>query len=217
MSGFLKMTKLDFYTIKPQLAAYLSLVLIIVMFEFMDSSVIVLCMTGAWYVALMSSTIFAMQEKNSLERLYGSLSVGLKDIVLGRYVFVFLNYLVSFLVIVLLHCGFALFQNRALEASDMMLGLSASFLAFSVITGVQMPMYFKLGYAKAKVWSMVPFMAVMALMALIAIPSFVPALSGIIEWIQSERSAMILGGLLASFAVQILSYRISVVFYRKRR
>jgi len=78
MSGFLKMTKLDFYTIKPQLAAYLSLVLIIVMFEFMDSSVIVLCMTGAWYVALMSSTIFAMQEKNSLERLYGSLSVGLK-------------------------------------------------------------------------------------------------------------------------------------------
>lgn len=214
MSGFLKMTKLDFYTIKPQLAAYLSLVLIIVMFEFMDSSVIVLCMTGAWYMALMSSTIFAMQEKNSLERLYGSLSVGLKDIVLGRYVFVFLNYLISFLVIILLHCGFALFQNKALEASDIMFGLSASLLAFSVITGVQMPMYFKLGYAKAKVWSMVPFMAVMAL---ITIPSFVPALSGIIEWIQSERSAMILGGLLISCVVQFLSYRISVVFYRKRR
>lgn len=214
MSGFLKMTKLDFYTIKPQLAAYLSLVLIIVMFEFMDSSVIVLCMTGAWYVALMSSTIFAMQEKNSLERLYGSLSVGLRDIVLGRYVFVFLNYFISFLMIILLHSGFALFQNKALEVSDMMLGLSASFLAFSVITGVQMPMYFKLGYAKAKVWSMVPFMAVMAL---IAIPSFVPAFFGIIEWIQSERSAMILGGLLASCIVQFLSYRISLVFYRKRR
>lgn len=214
MSGFLKMTKLDFYTIKPQLAAYLSLVLIIVMFEFMDSSVIVLCMTGAWYVALMSSTIFAMQEKNSLERLYGSLSVGLRDIVLGRYVFVFLNYFISFLMIILLHSGFALFQNKALEVSDMMLGLSASFLAFSVITGVQMPLYFKLGYAKAKVWSMVPFMAVMAL---IAIPSFVPAFFGIIEWIQSERSAMILGGLLASCIVQFLSYRISLVFYRKRR
>lgn len=214
MTGFLRITKLDFITMKSQFVAYLSLVLIAMMFGFMGSSVTLLCINGAWFVALMSSIIFAIQEKNNLDRLYGSVSVGLKDIVLGRYVFVFLNYFISFLVVIALQSGFALFQNKAMELSEIILGFSASFLVFSSITGIQIPLFFKMGYTKAKVWSMVPFVAVMAL---VAIPSFVPALSDIIEFMQSNKSILIVGCILASCVIQLLSYQIAVVAYRKRK
>jgi len=214
MTGFLRITKLDFFTMKSQFAVYLSLILIVMMFGFMGSSATVLCITGAWFVALMSSNIFAIQEKNNLDRLYGSVSVSLKDIVLGRYVFIFLNYLISFFVVIALYSCFSLFQNKALELSDIILGFSLSFLVFSVITGIQMPLFFKMGYTKAKGWSLVPFIAVMAL---VVIPSFVSALSGIVEFMQSNQNALIGVGILASCIIQFLSYQIAVAFYRKRK
>lgn len=92
--------------------------MVILMFEFIGSSVAILCITGAWFVALMSTTVFSAQEKNQLERLYGSVSISLKDIVLGRYVFVFLNYFVSYLLIIVLHLGFAWYRNTAVGAVD---------------------------------------------------------------------------------------------------
>lgn len=214
MKNFLRVVKLDFFAMKSQFAAYLSLVVIILMFEFMGSSVTLLCITGAWFVALMSSNIFVIQEKNNLDRLYGSVSAKLDDIVVGRYVFIFLNYLISFIAVIILHFGFALYQNKALELPDIILGFSMSLLVFSAITGVQMPMFFKMGYTKAKVWSMVPFIAVMGLMV---IPQFVSALSGVIDFMHSNQSALIGAGILASCIIQFLSYRISVVAYRKRR
>ncbi len=214
MIDALRITKLDFFTMKSQSVIYLSLVVIVLMFGFMGSSVTLLGITGAWFVSLMSSNIFAVQEKNNLDCLYGSVSVSLKDIVLGRYVFVFLNYLLSFLVVIVIHSGFALFQNNALELPDFMPGFSLSFLVFSTITGIQMPLFFKLGYTKAKGWSMIPFIAVMAL---VVAPSFVSALSGFIELIQSNRTASIVSAVLASCVIQFLSYQIAVVAYRKRK
>ncbi len=37
---------------------------------------------------------------------------------------------------------------------------SLSFLVFSAITRVQMPLFFKFGYIKAKMWSLIPFITV---------------------------------------------------------
>ncbi len=214
MTGFLRITKLDFFTMKAQLVSYLSLVLIVIMYAFMDSSVTILCITGAWFVALLSTNIFAIQEKNNLDRLYGSVSVSLKDIVLGRYVYVFLNYLTAFLVIIVLHSCFTLFQNKALKFNDIMLGFSLSFLVFSAITGIQMPLFFKMGYTKAKFWSMVPFIVVMVL---VAAPAFVSALYGVVEFMQSNETVLIISALLASCLIQFFSYLIAIVLYRKRK
>jgi len=216
MNGFIKMAKLDFATMKSQFWAYLSLVAIIVLFWTMGSSVVLLCTSGAWFTALMAINIFAIQEKNGLDRLYGSVSVKLKEIVLGRYVFMFLNYLMAFFATIILYFGVGLFLNEILYITDVITGFSISFLMFSAITGVQMPMFFKMGYTKAKVWGLVPFIAVLALS--IAIQSFANTpLSGVVAFMQSHKDILIIGGILASCIIQFLSYRIAVVAYRKRR
>lgn len=54
MTGIMRMLKLDFFTIKSQIISYLSLVVIILMFECIGSPFFVLCITGAWFVVLIS-------------------------------------------------------------------------------------------------------------------------------------------------------------------
>lgn len=214
MTAFFRMTKLDFFTMKTQALSYLSLVAIVLMFGFMGSPVPILCITGAWFMALQAFSIFAIQEKNNLERLYGSVSVGLTDIVLGRYVFMFLNYLVSFSAAVVLHIGFSLYRNTIVDVSDIMLGFSLSFFLFSAITGIQMPLFFKMGYTKAKMWALFPFLIVMAS---VVAPSFITALSDFIQSVLENQGAVITIGIAAGCAIEFVSYKIAVIAYRKRK
>lgn len=108
MTGVTRIAKLDFFIMKSQGISYLSLVAVILMFGLMGSSITVLCITGAWFIALMATNIFAIQEKNHLDRLYGSVCVSLNEVVLGRYTFVFLNYLATMFTIILLRMWWSL-------------------------------------------------------------------------------------------------------------
>lgn len=137
MTGVARITKLDFFIMKSQGISYLSLVAVILLFGLMGSSITVLCITGAWFIALMATNIFAIQEKNHLDRLYGSVCVSLNEVVLGRYTFVFLNYFTSMVVIIILYLGFVLCRKATFDVPDIMLGLGLSFLVFSTITGIQ--------------------------------------------------------------------------------
>lgn len=210
----LRITKLDFFTIKTQLLSYFLLVAIILMLGFMGSPVAVLCITGAWFIALQASNIFAIQEKNNLECLYGSVSVALKDIVLGRYIFMLLNYSISFLVVVALYIGFALYRNNAINLTDIMLGFSLSFFIFSAITGIQMPLFFKMGYAKAKIMALVPFLIIMLL---VIIPSFINILSDLVQLAMANQGMIIAVGIIASCIIQFVSYKVAVIACRKRK
>lgn len=128
--------------------------------------------------------------------------------------FVFLNYFTSMVVIIILYLGFVLCRKATFDVPDIMLGLGLSFLVFSTITGIQMPLFFKMGYTKAKLWSVIPFAVVMLLVVL---PSFVSALSGILDFAQSHKELFAFACILTSCIIQFVSYHIAVIFYRKQR
>lgn len=214
MNGAFRIAKLDFFTMKSQAVLYAIMILIISMFSFMDSSIIVLFITGAWFTALMASNIFVVQEKNNLDRLYGSVSVELKDIVLGRYIFAFSNYAISLVTVIAVSLIVSLFQDMLIDVSNILLGFSLSLLIYSIITGIQMPLFFKLGYTKAKMWAIVPFLVVMLL---VIIPSFITVLSTFIQSVMSNRSMIIAVGIVTSCVIQLISYKIAVIAYRKRK
>lgn len=214
MNGAFKIAKLDFFTMKSQAVLYVIMVLIVSMFSIMDSSIIVLFITGAWFTALMASNIFIIQEKNNLNRLYGSVSVELKDIVLGRYIFAFSNYVISLVTVIAVSLIVSLFRDTFIDISNILLGFSLSLLIFSTITGIQIPLFFKLGYTKAKMWAVVPFLVVMLL---VIIPSFITVLSTFVQSVMSNQSLVIAVGIVASCVIQLISYKIAVIAYRKRK
>ncbi|HWS29056.1 MAG TPA: ABC-2 transporter permease [Clostridia bacterium] len=207
------MAKLDFFTMKSQLVGYLTLVLFVFMFGYMGSSITLLGINIAWSIALMSSNIFMVQEKNNLNRLYSSVSIGQKDIVLGRYLFMISSHIASFVLTVIMCSGLILVQNKSLNLADVFLGFSVSFLVFSAITGIQMPLFFRMGYIKARGWFLLIFVVVIALALL---PFFIPTLFETVKPILSNRSFLSVFGILVGCILQYVSYRISIIAYRKR-
>ena len=214
MNGAFRIAQLDFFTMKSQAVLYAIMVLIIVMFSIMDSSIIVSFITGAWFTALMASNIFIIQEKNNLNRLYGSVSVELKDIVLGRYIFAFSNYVISLVTVIAVSLIVSLFRDMFIDVANILLGFSLSLLIYSIITRIQMPLFFKMGYTKTKMWAVVPFLVVMLL---VIIPSFITVLSTFIQSVMSNQSMVIAVGIVASCVIQLISYKIAVIAYRKRK
>ena len=214
MTGSLKMARLDCYTAKSQFKSYLVLAAIAIYFAATGSSIVTLCITCSWFMALIASNLFVIQEKNGLDRLYFSLSIRSNDIVLGRYAFIFLSHILSVVLLIVVYSMYALISSAGLTLQDVLSGFCISFLAFSIIAGIQIPIYFKMGYAKGKFWSMIPFIAVMGLMV---IPTFVEALSGIVDVLISNRGILAVGSLLASCVVLLISYHAAVILYRKKR
>ena len=214
MNGALRIAKLDFLTMKSQAVLYAIMVLIISIFSIMDSSMIISFITGAWFTALMASNIFVIQEKNNLNRLYGSVSVELNEIVLGRYIFAFSNYAIAFVTVIAVSLAISLVKDIFIDVPNILLGFSLSLLIFSTITGIQMPLFFKLGYTKAKMWAVIPFLVVMLL---VIIPSFITVLSTFIQSVMSNQSLVIAVGIVASCVIQLISYKIAVIAYGKRK
>ena len=88
MNYSLKMARLDYFTCKPNIISYFTLIPVTIIFSFMStSSIFIFNFTAAWFIALISTNIFVFQEKNELERLYASLSLTTQNIVAGRYIY----------------------------------------------------------------------------------------------------------------------------------
>ncbi len=214
MSNSLKMARLDYFTFKSQIVAYAALVMMIIMFSAMDSSFVTLSITVSWFTALLSTNIFAIQEKNELERLYASLSFSLKNIISGRYIFTFANYTLAMIVSIFIGIVVSFLQNRNVDYADIILSISISLFAFTIITGIQIPIYFKLGYTKARVWCMIPFVLVMAICIL---PSFIDVFSSIITGLIKHQMVLEIISLIISFVILLVSYHLSIMCYQKRR
>ncbi|AIQ39448.1 ABC-2 transporter permease [Paenibacillus sp. FSL R5-0912] len=211
MKKAILMTRLDLLTTKSSMGANISLLVPVLLLAYLNSPSWVIYMTCGWFAALTSVNIFALEEKSNLRQLYGTLPIGWRNVVLGRYLYFLLLY-VSFLIIVVpLYSILLLVNERALEL-DLINGLCASLVLFSVIISMQLPIYFKLGHSKGRYWSLVPFIG--ALVAVMVFFYFFP-LENVIGFSRRNTVYFIIGGFLLAAGLLFSSYRLSARFYRK--
>lgn len=158
MSRTLSFARLDYLTIKPYLTlksiALLLIVIAFVSFGTGESSMLIgmLMMYGTIY----ASYPFAVGEKNGIDTLYATLPLKKGNIVAGRYIFaIFLNistgaiaFAVSAILMPVLKKGF--------NWKEILITVLICLFIFSVLEAIQLPIYFKLGYAKAKFLAYLP-------------------------------------------------------------
>jgi hypothetical protein len=215
----MKMARLDFMTMKSQRILWLTIP-IYVFFGVMDTSSsamssLAMWITAAWFSVLISTSLFAIQEKDHLNKLYGSMALSAKDVVFGRYLFVVLLYAVSFMMTLVISfiMSLVLHQKPIMPIGEFAFGFSLSLLLFAVLAGIQFPIYFRFGYTKAKVIAMIPFLGIMSVFLLRSLID----ISGLIDFLTARQNIAALGGILASIVILFVSYSISVVAYRKQR
>ncbi|MCC0696288.1 ABC-2 transporter permease [Clostridioides sp. ES-S-0048-02] len=214
MTDSIKFTKLDIFTMKSYFNMNLVLLAVIMLFSYMGSSTLTLYITCSWFVALMISNIFAIEEKNNLSRLYATLSIKLKDIVFGRYIFILLNFVLTVFLITVLSIIVLFLKSEPIDIQEIILGISTSFLIFSAIVGVQIPIFFKMGYLKARFWSLIPYIIVLTL---VLMTSLIDKISFVIDFIIGNQGIFSILGLISSFIILVVSYKISFLLYKSRR
>lgn len=212
----LKMVKLDFYTIKPQAIVWIVItVVFLIAFSFASptyDALGIICVL----VSLFLISPFQVQEKDSLDRLYGTLSLKQKDIVLGRYISIFSTYILAIVASLVIFAGVSLNRGTAIDPLNLLFGISFSLLLFSLIAGFRTPLNFKFGYTKARYLSFIPlFFLVIIVVVRFLFTAF--AFPNALALIFNNQVFLIPLFVLASVILLVLSYRLSIIAYRKRR
>lgn len=214
---------LDFVTVKPyftikNLLIFSAVALFLTTMSHNISSGIGV---GMMIATLFIGYPFALSEKSNLDALYTTLSVKRTTVVQGRYIFTLLLNLCAVLFsFVLATLGLLIAKAAGFSTGiggngyvETVLILAAIFL---LIQAIQLPVFFKLGYTKAKILSIVPFAVLMAgYMAFMTLRNVSASLPELLDGLSGGGLMMPLL-LVMIVAIVITSYGLSVSFYKKR-
>jgi len=223
MNKLLAFVRLDFITVKPYLTfknllIYAALAFFFTIITgFMSSGISIGMMVGVLFL----SYPFVIGEKSNMDALYSTLSINRKTVVLGRYLFaIAINCCTILFFLTFSIAGMLVTRISSFESGSGEIIWTIFFLAVLVlvIQALQLPLYFKLGYSKAKFVSMIPFAALPA--GFFVISSFdngaiTESLENLFTNVLNESSLIALV-VFALLLVLYGSYRLSLLFYKKR-
>ena len=222
MNKVLSFIRLDFITVKPYLTVknlciFVGVALIMLIGNSSAAGAIGLLMA---FAALYASYPFAIGEKSNIDVLYTTLSIKRNTVVLGRYIFALaldilaglFTFVFSFVVLTIIQKG--------IDVIETLFAIPVLFLTFSVIQAVQLPIYFKLNYSKAKFIAYIPF--VVLPLAIMAGSNFfndafsLDKIVGLFEWFTVNPLTTALVGGAIWLGIMFVSYKVSVSLYQKR-
>jgi hypothetical protein len=221
MSKLRAFVHLDFVTVKPyftgkNLLVYMGIsAFLTIMSANLASGVGIGIMLGTLFI----SYPFVLAEKSNMDALYTALSVSRKTVVLGRYIFTLAINLCG-IAFSLIFVSISLIASKIFEFEINSNGTFNGFIilasVFTFVQIIQLPLFFKLGYAKAKFLSFIPFCAITAGYLVINrnMQAITAAVYKFTEMV-SKPFAYTAAAAVLLLAVYI-SYSLSVTFYGKR-
>lgn len=217
----LKFVALDFRTIKPYLTLKNLLIVLGIAFfmAYANKNALIPLSIVSVMVTIYLSYPFAVGEQNGIDPLYWILGLSRKEVVFGRYLWAYSMNLVGFLFGFVLSVLLSLVLNLPFSPEDALSMLLGLFFVFSIMQAFQFPLFFKMGYMKAKTISYIPFMVLGGGFVLFSsmidkIPAdFFVTLERLFT--ESLGTILLAGGMLW-FLIQFISIFLSLRGYEKR-
>jgi hypothetical protein len=215
--------KLDFITMKPymKISTLLIYTAVVASITYTSGTIFAGIGVGMMIGTLSISYPFAVGEKSNMDALYVTVAASRRTVVMGRYVFSLLVNVCAAVFAFLIQ----FVENLIVPGMVLSVDVDSAFVGFAIlaaifvmIQAIQIPIFFKLGYTKAKIISLVPFAFVMAAgMGFAGIAAELaenphPALI----WAESNAPAICALSCLALALLICASYRLSLAFYRNR-
>ncbi|WP_213818257.1 ABC-2 transporter permease [Garciella nitratireducens] len=180
MNKILSFVRLDFAALKPySKSLYMYAMIVIFVGVTNDSLNVVFAMVMVGLPMILSYP-FAISEKNSLDTLYSTLSLGRRDVVIGRYVFVFVIEMIAIAALLILAVIKSNFSPLDMTIEETFLYLSVLSMMFSIIISFQYPVFFKFGYTKAKLYTYIPLLLTFLIIGVL--PTIMTRLNIKINW-----------------------------------
>jgi len=211
------MTVKSYFTVKNLVLSGAAVVFLTLMSGMASSGIAM----GMMHATIFASYPFIMGEKSALDALYTTLSVDRKTVVAGRYLFTLLLNLAAAAFASALAAASTIASgilkiNAALSDGGMSsAALAVLVVILVVIQAAQLPLFFRLGYTRARPFTFLPFVALLAGSFLLMREEGAAAVDGLAKAADNGYPAAVLlaAGL---FLIVWLSFRLSVSFYEKR-
>lgn len=200
---------------------YVSLIYILVgLFIFKDLGAGVLAVLGIAIVYIMSQGAFYLDEKSNGEVLLNSLPISRKYLVTAKYFSAYIYFFTMVIIYSIIVKVIEVFGIITPPLSNVTIeSLIAAYSSMVLITAISFPAFFKYGFAKTRVLSIVIFAilfgGVSAYMAIIEELAHVELVQNIISILQNDVTVNIV--ILASLVLlHYISYLLSVRFYENK-
>jgi len=217
--------KLDLITVKPffTMKNIMIYVAILVFMGFMLRNFTSASGIGMMLVTQNISYPFALGEKHNIDALYVTLGADRKTVVKGRYLFALLLNVCGMAFLAVFNLAAMAFTGSMANGGSILAEMGAILAVgtiFMLVQSTQIPIFFKLGYTKAKTFSIVPFFLLMAFISFFIVSAQgggVPgAADAIIESIVNNIWAIVAAIAAILVIIVFVSYRFSIAFYGKR-
>ena len=222
MNKLLAFIRLDFITIKPYLTIKNLFILLLVIIALSINNTVGGILIGIvmMFALLYAAYPFAVGEKNGIDQLYSTLPVSRRSIVLGRYGFVVALVAVGGIASCILLFIWQTVLQRAFNLQEALLTTLALFAIYTFFQAIQLPIYFKLGYAKAKFLAYLPFalfpLTTIAIGSRFTDADWIGLLETVVIWIVNHQLFAVVIGVVSWLAMMAISCLLSLRFYKKR-
>lgn len=216
MSNILKSIRLDYYTLK---AIYKTLIIVYILAMVLGlfTQPPVIFMVVMIFSSVFSGMIFSISEKNNLSNLYGILPLSKFEAVIGRYLFALFFGIINEIVAGSLAYIISPFAKREMDGITLILALSVSFLYFCMAVGVSFPIYFKFGFSKAYIFTMLPLYIVFISSVLLISknPGSLNSLEQTIQYFISNPNMIWAAGIGLGLILLGISCPLSLLIYKR--
>lgn len=157
MSNIWKLTKLDFYIIKPYMKSIYLRMLIPIIFAAINRSLIAGISFAMFFVpTTITLYTFSIIEKNSMERLYSILPIQKSEEVIGRYTSSIIIGLISLIFSLISQSIILMILGEFVSVFEFILSTFIGIILFIFYLSFQLPGYYKFGFIKGKIFMYIP-------------------------------------------------------------
>lgn len=123
---------------------------------------------AAIVMSLLASNPFSADERGRLDTLYATLPLSRRSIVIGRYLALFLIYVVVAVLATVAVIVVTVTEGKALDFALLGTVNIVSVLVFAIALAVQLPFFFSVGFTRARLMTFIPVVVVVGVAAIAA-------------------------------------------------
>ena len=215
MKDIIKIIKLDTISIYPYLTIKNLLIIIIlsIFYSFSAKSTTVIFGITQVFAVLFSSYPFLVGNESGIDSLYGILGIKRENVVYGRYIWSMLINIFGIVLGIIFGSIISIFLKTDFIVQALVISPTIFFMS-SIVILIQYPLFFKYGYAKAK--TVMSMLIIGVAIIGLSVMYFKETLIKVIEFVVSNILISIILFILLYLAINFLSIKLSVKYYKER-
>ena len=206
MKRILNSLKLDFYAAKAGLRLPMVVIMVLVIVGAGAKQPYLALALVLLFAVVLGGTVFSTLEKNHADVMYGILPLKKIEMMIGRYLYALIFSVGALIVGSIVAFAISQIFSVKLEAFMFLAVLSAAFAYNCFAVAVAYPLYFKFGFTKAYIFTMVPtyFIGILGVV-LMSRSGFASGLNSVLQFFTAHQYLMPIFGVAGGLVLLVVS------------